>query len=183
MAGFDPLPAKANVGEQHFYADLVIASSLNWCAHRLQTTIAHWPKGTPSSVVLSVDSEDKFEGALELSSIFQGLHLPATFFIVTNELKKDPTLVTTPDPAIEFASHTVDHTNLEGETLDSQFSQIQRARFESSPWRKSRSMVFDRQKKVMTATHLQRLCKTRCCIFSAINVCHAWRRVGLPVGK
>jgi peptidoglycan/xylan/chitin deacetylase (PgdA/CDA1 family) len=126
----DPVGLERFSKADSYYIASALVSTVNWAARSPSSSVASWKSGSKSAVVLSVDSEDKFEGALNLQMLFHKTGLPATFFTVTNLLKEFPELALRFAPEMEIASHTVDHTILEKQDLATQFHTIENARFD-----------------------------------------------------
>ena len=125
---FDPIDQDPQLADTAVFADLAVAQSLIWAGRGMGVNLAWWPRAQPAAVVMSVDSEDKFDGAENLARVFKTEHVPATFFIVSNELKNGLGPLAVSDPNFEYASHTVDHKLMDKMTLSDQFDEIQLAR-------------------------------------------------------
>jgi peptidoglycan/xylan/chitin deacetylase (PgdA/CDA1 family) len=123
------MPAGSPGFEDHHLREAIV-SSLAWASRVPLIRISPWKGDLPASIVVSIDSEDKFENVGRYLELFNTLHYPATFFNVSHLLKQAPATYANAPSSIEVASHSEDHSDFEGQTSQTQFDRIQASRFE-----------------------------------------------------
>ena len=130
---FDPIKLEKLSEADQFYAKSFLVRSIKWLARQPTIEMATWKNGAATAFLASVDAEDKFDGASTLMRTFAKSHTPATFFVVSDLLVKDPKLARAASQEaasnFELASHTTDHADLLGMSPQNQFDKIQDSRF------------------------------------------------------
>lgn len=111
-----------------FYGESALIESLSWLGNGLHLEISPWKNGEPSGFVVSVDSESMIEGAFELWKVLERTSTPATFFVVSDQMKIDDRLTKINSPLFDIGSHSMDHSIMTTKKLDGQFNNIQDSR-------------------------------------------------------
>ncbi len=114
--------------EEIFYGEAGLLETLTWASGDPTVEVSTWKQGKPSAAVVSVDAEDKIEGANTLWKIYQKAGLPVTFFVVSDQMQNDDSLMKITEPNVEIASHSRDHKIFADMDLDLQFNNIQDSR-------------------------------------------------------
>ena len=126
---FDPSKEKSVVAADRFYRRLALASTLAWATRLPNARVESWPAGNTAALLVSVDSEDKFENVAALQKTFEADKTAATFFLVSNLFNSHPDAFKNANQ-FELASHSENHGIFAGQPLAEQFDRIQTSRHE-----------------------------------------------------
>jgi len=126
----DPVEIREIDESSLFYFRTSFANALAWAAKVPTVRVSTWRSHLPAAVLLSVDSEDRFENVDRFKQMFNQAKLPATFFVVSNLFQKHPELVGEDSVLFEIASHSENHATFADLSPDVQFERIQVSRFE-----------------------------------------------------
>jgi len=124
----EPHSIAAMKGADKFYGDSVLIETLSWLAGVPRVQVAPWKDGKRWTFAVSVDSEDKIEGSFELWERLDNHAVPATFFVVSDQLQNDDRLMKVDSPKFEIGSHSKDHMIHTEKDLSAQFLNMQDSR-------------------------------------------------------
>ncbi len=112
----------------------LVANGVRWAAQVPVATIAHWPGGAQSALLISQDVESKFTNAVALAEIARQKRVPVTFFVVSQMALDHPEIADSLTSVGEVGSQTSDHTLVAGLPYGDQSPRLSRSWAEVRSW-------------------------------------------------
>lgn len=124
----DPIDNNKDIHYRH-YADLYLAQQIITLVDKITIGVATWKNYQINSpLLLTVDTEDQFEKMDLYASLFNSAKLPATFFLVSSEAKKNGKIIEKWKDQFEWATHTSRHQSITTMSPEQLFNDIQQSR-------------------------------------------------------
>ncbi len=102
----------------------ILDDTFNWLKRIPITIRSAWPNAMQSAHLLSMDTEQGFNGSLGFAKLLQDRKMPATFFILTSQAKEFPETVKVLNSNFELGFHGDIHTAFKGQTFKEQSERI-----------------------------------------------------------
>lgn len=104
--------------------------TIHWLQREPTAIRAAWPQGKLAAQVLEMDTEDKFNNALNFESMMQAVDYPTTFYLLTSVAKQFPETVSRLAREAEIGYHGDIHTGFKDQPLAQQEQRMQNMRKE-----------------------------------------------------
>lgn len=108
------------LADMHTLLDGVVG----WLARQPTVLQADWPNAVSSAYFIAMDTEEKFENAEKLASLFNLANYRGTFFFLTSEAKKHPDLIRAIDARHDIGYHGDIHTGFKDVAPDLQKKRV-----------------------------------------------------------
>ena len=104
--------------------------AIRWLQREPTAVRAAWPSGKLAANIVEMDTEDKFNNALNFESMMQAVEYPTTFYVLTSVAKQFPDTVTKLGREAEIAYHGDIHTGFKDQPPAQQEQRMQAMRKE-----------------------------------------------------
>lgn len=122
-------PRTAVVGtiEHQRAIERITSNAIRWVGHLPIAWPHPWPNDYRAAAAFEMDTEHKFENALNVIPLFQSRNLPTTFFILTSLAEKYPDVVRSIARVGEIAIHADVHTVFKWQPYETQLNRLKKA--------------------------------------------------------
>lgn len=104
--------------------------AIRWLQREPTAIRAAWPNGKLAAQVIEMDTEDKFNNALNFESMMQAVDYPTTFYVLTSVAKQFPDTVARIAREAEIGFHGDVHVGFKDQTQAQQEQRLQNMRKE-----------------------------------------------------
>lgn len=112
----------------------LVKNGIAWAAGIPTASAAPWPNGRGAALLLVEDVEAEYRNASAFAELLEELHVPGTFFAVSQLVQGDRALGEALSAAGEVGSQTSDHAPVAGLTLQDQTVRLRRSWNEIEDW-------------------------------------------------
>ena len=102
----------------------ILDDTFNWLKRIPSVIRSAWPNAMQSAQLLSMDTEQEFNGSLGFAKLLQDRKMSATFFILTSQAKEFPETLEVLNRNFELGFHGDVHTAFKGQTFKEQSDRV-----------------------------------------------------------
>ena len=106
----------------------ILDDTFKWLKRIPSAIRSAWPNAMQSAHLLSMDTEQGFDGSQGFAKLLQARKMPATFFILTSQAKEFPETLDVLNRNFELGFHGDIHTAFKGQTFKEQSERIKTMR-------------------------------------------------------
>ncbi|UCC47364.1 MAG: polysaccharide deacetylase family protein [Gemmatimonadota bacterium] len=114
--------------------DRLAQNAALWAAGHVVADVDPWPGGYEAAMAVTLDVEHSFRNSRRLARRFGAIHVPVTFFVVTQLALEHPELAPALRAVGEIGSHSVDHRQIAGRSWNTQLAGANQARADIAAW-------------------------------------------------
>jgi hypothetical protein len=102
----------------------ILDNTINWLKRIPSLIKSAWPNAMQGAQILSMDTEEGFNGSLAFARLLTDRKMPATFFILTSQAKQFPETLEILNRDFELGFHGDIHNSFKGQPLEEQAERI-----------------------------------------------------------